>query len=139
MNLMESITSLGLAIGLVKDLRDIDRSIDESVFRLKIADINEALADAKIALSNANLELNERTLELAQLKEALAIATSGEICPKCRAGRLQLINTISHRMGSLGHFGVEDWQFACDDVECGFEQTKMHDPHGVIPKAAAKR
>ena len=139
MDIVGGLTAANLALGLVKDLRDIDRSVDEAAFKLKVSELTFALADTQIALSDANLKLNETTQQIQTLKNDLETATSGDICPKCRSGRMQLIRTNSHRMGSLGQFGVEDWHLACDEAECGFEQTKMHDPHGVIPKAAAKR
>ena len=139
MDIVGGLTAASLALGLVKDLRDIDLSVDEATFKLKIADLTFALADTQIALSTANLKLNENKQSIQHLEDQLAIATTGDLCPKCHSGRMKLVESSKHRFGTLGDFGVEDWSYACNDAECGFEQTKMHDPHGAIPKAAAKR
>ncbi len=127
------------AVGLVKELREIDRSVDEAGFKLKLADLTQLLADAKIALSEANLALNEKDTKIRQLQEDLETAQSGEVCPKCREGRLILESTARYPMRGLGTFGVEQWTMKCDNTNCGFEQMVLHDPHGVIPNDAKKR
>ncbi len=78
------------AVGLVKELREIDRSVDEAGFKLKLADLTQLLADAKIALSEANLALNEKDTKIKRLQEDLETAQLGNVCPKCKIGRLRL-------------------------------------------------
>jgi len=139
MTIIEGITAATQAIGLLKELRDIDRSVDEAAYRLKMADISSALADAKNALSDANLVLTEKKVEIANLKSALDEATSGEICPKCREGRMQLRGTEIYSFRGLGRYGVEEWLLVCDNSDCQFEQNRLNDPHGAIKTDASRR
>ena len=139
MDIVGGLSAASLALGLVKDLRDIDRSVDEATFKLKISELTFALADTQIALSDAKLKLNETTQQIQTLKSDVETAISGEICPKCHKGRMKLTNTEMYHMRGLGDFGVEWWTLECTGEACGFIQTKVHDPHGVIPKTAAKR
>jgi len=132
MDLITGLSAVSQALGLVKDLREIDRGVDEASFKLKLAEIGSALADAKIALADAK----ER---IAGLESELDTLKNGELCPKCRSGRMQLVSSEPHHMYGLGHLGVEDWNFVCDNSDCAFEQEKLNDPHGAIPKFASKR
>ena len=139
MNLMEGLTAANIAIGIVKDLRDIDRSLDDAEFKLKLAELTSALADAKVALADANLALNDSEKKILQLTEALDIAQNGDNCPKCLVGRLRLQSTEGYAMMGLHTFGVERWKYLCSNEDCGFEQKRLHDPHKVLPKSAGKR
>jgi hypothetical protein len=139
MDIIGGLAAATQAIGLVKELRDIDRGVDEATFKLKIADLILVLADAKVALSEAKLTLQEKETTIGALKKSLEEAQHGEVCPKCRLGRMKLIETKKHFYGDLGDFGVEDWNFNCDNSNCDFTQMRMYDPHGAIPIAARKK
>ncbi len=139
MELMQGLSAVSMALGLVKDLREIDRSVDEAGFKLKIAEITSALADAKIALSDANLHLNEKEQIIRDIRSELDAIKNGDFCPKCRIGRMQLERTKGHSMHGLHNFGVEDWNFICSDKKCGFEQMRIHDPHGALIAQARKK
>ncbi|WP_243612680.1 hypothetical protein [Shimia aestuarii] len=132
MDLGSGLSAASTAIGIVRELREIDRSVDEAAYKLKLAELTEALADAKLALTDAKVKV-------ADLEMALADATSGEICPKCKVGRLQLVSTRPKLQRGLNHFGVEVWDFQCDNSDCAFESSKLHDPHGVLPAEARKK
>lgn len=132
MDIVGGLTAAKLALDLAKDLRGIDRSVDEATFKLKLADLSTALADTQLALSEAKVKM-------ADLERELQAAKLGDICPKCLAGRLRLVRTEGHFYGGLANFGVEDWDYQCDSLDCNFEQRKLHDPHGAISKAAARR
>ena len=69
MDLMTAIATAGQAIKLVQDLRGIGKAFDAAEFKLKIADLNEALADLKMALIDAKDELASKDYEIAKLKE----------------------------------------------------------------------
>jgi hypothetical protein len=97
------------------------------------------LADTKIALSDAKVQLNERETEVRSLREELEALKFGELCPKCRKGRLLLIRSKSMASGGLGRYGVEEWDFECDSEPCDFKTTRIHDPHGLVSKHIAKR
>lgn len=137
--LSEIVTGLAAAnqaTQLLKELRDIDRSVDEAGFKLKLAELTGALADTKVALSEANLNLNEKELAIRNLTEKLEAAEKGDICPKCREGRMLLLETKPQHMMGMNHYGVELWTYNCGNTSCGFAQTITHDPHGVVAKTA---
>ncbi len=139
MDLMQGLSAANMALGFIKDLREIDRSVDEAGFKLKIAEIASALADAKIALSDANLHLNEKEQVIRDLRRELDELKNGDFCPKCHIGRMKLDHTKAHSMHGLSHFGVEDWSFICNNQDCGFKNERIHDPHGVIIAQARKK
>ena len=124
---------------LFRSLREIDKSVDEATFKLKLADLTSALADTKVALSDAKLSLQDKDEEIVRLARDLTDAKFGEICPMCKDGRMKLQRTEGHYSHGLSNFGVEDWYYSCEKVECGFEQIRIHDPHGAVSAAARKR
>lgn len=132
MDLVGGLTAARLAIDIAKDLRSIDRSVDEATFKLKLADLTSALADAQLALSEAKTRV-------AELESELSTALNGEICPKCRTGRLNLVKSSKMAMGGLGNFGVEERHFECSSEACGFATKVVHDPQGLVPKFIAKK
>ncbi len=139
MDIIGGLTAVKLSLDLAKELRHIDRTVDDATFRLKLADLTDALADAKISLSDAKIALSDSDTEIKILKAKLDDALNGDICPSCRTGRLQLTSARSeHRLG-LHDYGVENWLMTCNGPDCGFEQTRKHDPHGILPKFAAKK
>lgn len=137
--IISGLTAANQATQLLKELREIDRSVDEASFKLKIADITAALADTKIALSQARTDLSEKDSELATLRAELEVFRSGELCPKCRTGRMALTKSNRMTMGGLGVFGVEERHYKCGTDGCDFETKLVHDPQGLVPKFIAKR
>ena len=138
MDVIGGLTAAKLALDLVKDLREIDKSVDEATFKLKLADLTSALADTKVALSDAKLSLQDKDAEIVRLARELTDAKFGEICPMCRDGRMKLYRTAGHDSHGLSNFGVEDWYYSCEKGECGFQQTRIHDPHGAVSATARK-
>ena len=59
MDIASGLSAASAAITIAKDLREIDRSVDEATFKLKIAELTEALADTKIALSDARNKISK--------------------------------------------------------------------------------
>jgi hypothetical protein len=139
LDIVTGLTAVTQALGIARELREIDRGVDEAAFKLKLADLQENLADAKVALSDAKIALSTAAERAAALEIELDIARNGDFCPKCLTGRMRLTCTEAHHMHGLINFGVEDWQFACANEECGFEQTRIHDPHGAVSAQAKKK
>ncbi len=71
MDLMTGLAAASQALGIAKQIRDIDVSFDKADFKLKIADITERLSDVKLALLEAKSELDDKNGEIARLKTAL--------------------------------------------------------------------
>ncbi|WP_187430277.1 hypothetical protein ROLI_007780 [Roseobacter fucihabitans] len=116
MNVVEGLTAASLALGLVKDLRDIDRSVDEAEYKLKIAEIIKALADAKIALSDAKMKISN-------LENTLAGKSHGDICPICKSGRLLVLNVERHEI----YPGIEFHISKCSDETCMYSNERTFD------------
>ncbi|GAA6200933.1 hypothetical protein [Aquicoccus sp. SU-CL01552] len=134
MDLMTGLTAANQALGLVKQLRDLDRATNEGEFKLKIAELTEALADAKLALTEAKLTLAEKDEKIRRLEDKLLEATTGDRCPVCRKGKMQLIKKSAPRSRLLATKGVQEWLMACDNPECGHNEKRFHDPNGILNK-----
>jgi hypothetical protein len=132
MDIIGGLTAAKLALDLAKDLRQIDRSVDEAAFRLKLADLTAALADTQVALSEVRVAMIDKDAKIRDLEAKLRDATDGEVCPKCRTGRMILVSTESYPYSGLDRFGVEEWHYLCNNGQCAFEQDRLHDPHKVI-------
>lgn len=72
MDLAAGIAIAGQAIGLVKDLREIDRGLDSAEYKAKMAELYSALADVKMALADARDDLKLRDAEIERLRNSLA-------------------------------------------------------------------
>jgi hypothetical protein len=139
MDLIGGLTAAKLAIDLAKDLRQIDRSVDEAGFKLKLADLTSALADTQVALSEARMEMIDKERKIRELEDSLNSATKGDLCPKCRQGRLSLVSTSRLRIGGPVGIGVEEWKYECGNFECDFQTSKLNDPQGLVSKMITKR
>lgn len=70
MDITGAISGITAALGLVKELRDINAQFDQAELKLKIADITVSLADAKSSLVDADEQIRAKDDEIARLKEA---------------------------------------------------------------------
>jgi len=59
---------LGQAIGIAKDLREIDKGLDAGEFKARMADLYGSLADVKMALADAQEELKARDKTISELR-----------------------------------------------------------------------
>lgn len=132
MDLIGGLSAAKLAIEIAKDLRSIDRSVDDATFKLKLAELTIALADAQLALSEAKVKISEQEHDLRTLRD-------GKVCPKCHTGRLSLRASQGLSMGGLGQFGVQEWVYQCKRSECGFQTKELIDPLGLVAKYLAKQ
>lgn len=139
MDIISGLTAAKLAVDLAKDLREIDRSVDEAAFKLKLADLTSALADAQVALSDAKLSINAKDEQIAGLEAKIDVLSNGEICPMCRKGRLQLEEVQKNHQYGAAHFGVEWHHYVCDYDECGHSERRLHDPVGAMKELAKKK
>lgn len=67
----EGIAAATFALKAAKDLREIDRSISDADFKLRIADISTTLADIKLAMIDLQDQLREKDDTIAKLSSAL--------------------------------------------------------------------
>ncbi len=132
MDIIGGLSAAKIAIDIAKELRSIDRSLDEATYKLKLADLTSALADTQLALAEAKIKVGD-------LETKLNVLVNGEVCPKCRTGRLDLTEKRGLVFGGLSNYGVEEWKYTCNNPECDFSTKHMHDPQSLIPKFIAKR
>ena len=132
MDIQGGLAAAASAIGIVKELRDIERSADEATFKLKIAELSAVLADTKLALIDAQVEIRG-------LKDSLDEMKNGKICPKCRNGRLQLVSSKTAAPFRGGVYGVEERLYKCSDEHCDFRTNEMFDPQGILKELIRKR
>ncbi|PZX11657.1 hypothetical protein [Celeribacter halophilus] len=112
MDILTGLSAATQAIGIAKELRDIDRSVDESSFKLKLAELTDALADTKIALADAKALVAELEVQISEIRD-------GTTCPKCRTGRLQITEVIPTM-----HDGVEKHICECDNEKCDYTTSR---------------
>ena len=116
MDLIGGLSAAKLAIDIAKDLRSIDRSVDEATYKLKLADLSSALAEAQVALSDARLRINELEAQVRDMRD-------GTLCPICRKGRLKAMKVTPHDWS-----GAEFHTFRCNCETCAYETTRTYDP-----------
>ncbi|HKL65364.1 MAG TPA: hypothetical protein VJ886_04560 [Roseovarius sp.] len=126
------LTAAKPALGLAKDLREIDKSIDEATYKMKLAELMSALAETQTTLAEANTLISE-------LQGEIDVLSNGEVCPKCHNGRLQLNRTESNHHFGASHFGVEWHFYDCGNGNCDYSERRLHDPAGVMKELAKKR
>jgi hypothetical protein len=68
MDIASGLSALSSALGALKGLAELDRTLDQAEFKLKIATIYTELADARMALSDARESIHQRDGEIARLK-----------------------------------------------------------------------
>jgi hypothetical protein len=132
LDITTGLTAATTALGIVKDLREIDRSVDEASFKLAIADLTTALADAKISLADAKETLADKDRQIKQLQRDLDCATSGDRCPICKIGNLKTIKVSPHPI--FGKSGLQEKHLSCDSSECSHTEKRMHAPTGILNK-----
>ncbi|UDL89428.1 hypothetical protein LGH82_30955 [Mesorhizobium sp. PAMC28654] len=72
MDIAGTLSALAAALGVVKDLREIDGQFDKAELRLKIADISGALADARLGVIDAGEVIRAKEQEIARLAALFA-------------------------------------------------------------------
>ncbi|OOG61968.1 hypothetical protein B0E45_31675 [Sinorhizobium sp. A49] len=67
-----ALSAIATAVGIAKDLREIDKGLDQAEMKAKLADVISNLADVRLALVDARDEMRTRDQEVARLQEAFA-------------------------------------------------------------------
>jgi len=71
MEIAGAISGITAALGLAKEIREIDSQFDKAELKLKVADLTVALSDAKLGLLDVAEQLRTKDKEIAQLRELL--------------------------------------------------------------------
>lgn len=72
MDVVATISALTAALGLAKEIREIDSQFDKAELKLKVAELTVALSDAKVGLLDVAEQVRAKDKEIAQLRELLA-------------------------------------------------------------------
>lgn len=103
MDVVAIISTVSAALGLAKEIREIDAQFDKAELKLKIADLTISLSDAKLGLLDVAEQMREKDAEISRLSGLLAyrdtkLVDKGEfryfadesgnakgfpICPRC--------------------------------------------------------
>ena len=116
MDIIGGLSAAKIALDLAKDLREIDKSVDEAGFKLKIAELVSAVADTKVALADAKEQIHELQHEIRSLRE-------GDLCPVCREGRLKVTRVTPHEY----FIGTEFHDSECSVKGCGYKNCRQFD------------
>jgi len=73
MDITGALTAVSTAVGIAKDLKEIDKGLGEADLKLKIAELTGALADTKIALTEIQAEIAEKDAAIEDLKKQFEI------------------------------------------------------------------
>ncbi|MEW9807029.1 hypothetical protein [Mesorhizobium marinum] len=65
-----ALSAVATAVGIAKDLREIDQSLDNAGMKARLADVISNLADVRMALVDARDEAIEKDREIDRLREA---------------------------------------------------------------------
>ena len=132
MDLMTGLAAASQGLSIVKELRDIDQSVDAATFKLKIADLMIALSETKITLADAKEALSEKDATIKQLETKIRDLSSGEICPVCKLSKMKTISVKPHP--TMGEVGIQEMALKCESETCGHSENRMHDPNGLLNK-----
>lgn len=130
MDIATGLSLLAQATGIVKDLREIDKSFDAATLKAQMADLYGTLADVKIALSDARETIHDRDLKIKELEGRISTLSSGEVCPICNQGTLKVQSSRQHP--HFGFAGVQERTLKCDN--CPHTEKRMHDPAGLTKR-----
>jgi|GEM_PF-2024028 len=118
------LTLVAQALGIVKELREMDKNYDAALLKAQMADLYSTLADVKIALSDARDEIHERDRQIRSLKDQMETLKSGEACIICGQGKMKVIDSKPHP--AFFDFGVQERTLECD--QCGHRESRNFDP-----------
>jgi hypothetical protein len=121
------LTLIAQAIGIVRELREIDKGFDVAAIKAQMADLYGTLADVKIALSDARETIHERDRRIKELEDKIASLTSGDTCPICKTGRMKVVASRKHPQ--LGIAGLQEHTVKCS--KCAHTERRMYDPTGI--------
>lgn len=126
MDISSALVVISQAIGIAKDLREVEHDLDTATYKAKMAELYTSLADVKMALTDARTELHQKNGEISELKRVIAELKSGEPCPLCENGTLKV--TASRDDPHFGIFGVQKRTLTCTNPDCSHTEHRQHDP-----------
>lgn len=130
-----ALSAVATAVGIAKDLREVDKGLDQAEMKARLADVIGNLADVKIALTDARQEARDKDEEIARLKSAFVFKSTlvekegfkfetfpdgepkGEpFCPRCEQnfGRFYRLNWASA------------YKYDCPECKAGYSNVPVY-------------
>ncbi len=134
MDVASGLTAASQVIEILKQIKNLDASIDAVAYKEKLLELRENAFEARSALLDVKQELLENASTIAALEAQIKNLTSGSICPKCSSGTMKTIITKPHSMRSAANHGVQIWTKECDAEDCNHRDEIIHDPNGLLKK-----
>ena len=132
MDLITGLSAASQAVSLLKQLRDLDRALDEAAFKAKLIELQEMVLDARTSLLEAKEALLTKEERIRELERLVVELKSGETCPVCQNGTLKTRSVKAHP--TFGEVGVQEKTLVCSNPECGHTEKRIHDPSGILGK-----
>jgi hypothetical protein len=126
MDIAAALTAVTASIGMVKALKDLERTYDTAELKAQMAEIYNSLADVKMALTDANTTIHERDQKIRELVQTIEDMQSGETCPICGTGRMKVTKVKPHPL--LGVTGLQERTVVCQNADCKHIEKMTHDP-----------
>ncbi|WP_105426532.1 hypothetical protein [Neorhizobium tomejilense] len=125
---------LSQAIGIVKDLREVEKGLSEGEIKARMAEMYSSLADVKMALADTQEELRAKDQEIDRLRSAFATKEKtvkergfslltfedgepkGEpFCPVCE-----------QKAGRYFHLSMMTGKFKCPNCKAEYGDAPVH-------------
>jgi hypothetical protein len=87
-DILTGLAAVGQALDIARALRSFEKQINDSEFKMKIADLHGARADAKMALAEAKTMLADKDEEIVSLK-------------RVQSGKMEVVNYRGYNLGSI--------------------------------------
>jgi len=118
------ISSIKLALGIAKDLKEASAAYNDAEYRLKISELYSSLSEARISLADAQEEIHQLHNKLVQLQQKLDASdelefrdgvyyrkveipgkSNGPFCPTCYEGPKHVMLSLNRLTGHSTAFG----------------------------------
>jgi hypothetical protein len=134
-DIMGALATASQAIKLVQDLRGIDRAMDAAEYKLKIADLTDALSNIKLALTDAKEDLASKDAEIDKLKKqfqrrADTVEYQGFKYDKGKDGKprgVAYCSVCEQKSGLLFHLNRVEGNHICPNCKSNFGRTNLFD------------
>lgn len=133
MDLASGLSAASQTITILKQLKELDASIDQALFKAKLLDAQEATHEARSALLDARQALLEKDETILELSTKLKAATSGESCPICSIGSLKTTQIVDNP--AMPGIGVKLKRIACDNAQCSYTDERIFDPSNMLKRS----
>ena len=147
MDFMTALTAVSHGLDALKKIRDIEKDFDAATYKLRVAELADALATAKIGLIDAKEEMGQQDAEIKRLKKSIEFhgqlvehrdhlyepsadgqPTGSPYCPVC------VTNNMVHIRLARDPKGMRGTAF-CPRCNSKFSHVDFRPPKQITPPA----